>query len=110
MGERLNFLLTEGEHGWWARCLEHDFVTQADTLSDLYYEIQRTVVGHVVISQQSGHSPFADLGPAPPEFWNQFQASVLRVQPREEHVQIRVSGPTMPAAPEVNELRIARVA
>jgi hypothetical protein len=57
MEERLNFLLTEGEHGWWARCLEYDFVTQADTLNDLYDEIQRTVVGHVVISAQEGHRP-----------------------------------------------------
>ena len=31
MAERLelNFLLLEGEHGWSARCLEYDFVTQA---------------------------------------------------------------------------------
>jgi hypothetical protein len=110
MGERLNFLLTEGEHGWWARCLEHDFVTQADTLNDLYYEIRRTVVGHIVISQQSGHAPFAGLGPAAPEFWSQFRASALRIQPREDHIQIRISEPIVRPTPEVHELRVAGVA
>lgn len=108
VGDRyvLNFLLVEGEHGWHARCLEYDFVTQADTLQELYYEIERTVVGHLTIGRQAGHRPFAGLNRAASEYWRQFERSRLSVRPREAIVLVHDQD--IPAH-ELQDLRIAEV-
>jgi len=111
-GERyvLDFLLAEGEQGWHARCLEYDFVTQADTLQDLYYEIQRTVIGHLTISWHSGRPPFEGLTRAAREYWDLFEQSNLTLRPREFAIHaipeaVRAALPT----PELRELRVATV-
>jgi hypothetical protein len=97
----LNFLVTRVKEGWCARCLEYDFVTQADTLNDLYAEIQRTVLGHVMISRQSGERPFHGLKKAAKEYWDQFERSSLEVRP----VPSR-SGRTTLHPIELRELRV----
>jgi hypothetical protein len=109
MGERygLNFLLVEGEHGWYARCLEYDFVTQADTLNDLYYEIERTVVGLLMISAETGDQPFAGLSRAAEEYWEQFRQSPLSVRPRDV-VVLRGTHREIPAH-TLEDLRVATV-
>jgi hypothetical protein len=113
MGEGyiLNFLLTEGEQGWCARCLEYDFVTQADTLRHLYDEIQRTVVGYLMISAQQGREPFEDIRPARPEYWDLFKRSHLSVRPTGGGLDLRAIpglGPDIPPT-ELRELRVAEV-
>src|SRR3989442_15120177 len=89
MAERveLNFLLIEGEHGWSARCLEYDFVTQAETLGDLAFEIQRTVVGHIAICADHGLSPFQGLKRDADAHWDLFKRSPLELHPTEVTVR-----------------------
>jgi hypothetical protein len=104
----LNFLLTEGEHGWCARCLEYDFVTQADTLHEVYYEIQRTVVGHLEISSQLGQPPFEGLRRAGQEHWEAFERSALSIKPIEFIVRaIPGAVQRQHPIPELRELRVA---
>jgi hypothetical protein len=113
VGERyaLNFPLVEGAHGWHARCLEYsleyDFVTQAASLNDLYYEIERTVVGHLTISTETGGQPFAGFRRAPEEYWEQFRRSPLSVRPGEVVVPRGTRG-EIPAH-SLEDLRIAAV-
>lgn len=105
MQYRLNFLLTEGEHGWTGRCLEYHFITQADTLNDLMFELQRTMVGHLVVSHMQGIEPFEGLSRAPEPFWEQFHRSMAVLKLRE---QASLSVPEMELPPhEVDEMRIA---
>lgn len=103
---KLNFLLMEKPGGWVARCLEHNFVTQADTLNDLYYEIQRTIVGHLAISLEQGHRPFEGMTRAPAEFWEMYSRSALRVEPTRAEIEFNVLLRAPLEAPEP-ELRIA---
>jgi hypothetical protein len=100
----LDFLLVEGGEGWYARCLEYDFVTQADTLEGLYHEIQRTVSGHLGISSQLGRPPFEGLAPADRKCWEMFEKAELVLRPRTARV-----GATAPNLPphELRELRVA---
>lgn len=112
MGERckLNFLLVEGDEAWYARCLEYDFVTQADTLQNLYNEIERTVLGHLMISAQMGRAPFEGLRRAGREYWEMFERSQLRLQPRKSDLRAIPPGSTADLpTPEVEELRVAAV-
>jgi len=104
----LNFLLTEGEHGWYARCLEFDFVTQADTLMALLFEIQRTVIGRLIIAKQQGTAPFGDLKRADERYWELFRKSSTSVSTQKIALEVRYESgaPPLPT-PELRELRIA---
>ena len=54
----------EGE--WWvAQCLEYDVAVQARTLDDVKYELQKTLVSHIVLSLVNNEVPFAEIPPAP---------------------------------------------
>ena len=59
---------------WVAQCLECDIGAQASTLLDLLYELQRVLVGHVVISRHHGLEPFECLPPAPGDYRNRLEA------------------------------------
>lgn len=69
------------EEDWWVgQFLEHDIAAQAKTLKDLIYELQRTLVGHLMISKREGLQPFAHLQKAPERYFEMFKQGVL-VQP-----------------------------
>jgi hypothetical protein len=72
-------LFQEGER-WSAQCLQYDIAAQAATLPDLHYEIQRTLMGHMVVSKELGLEPFENLGAAPKRFWDIYLKSYLRVE------------------------------
>ncbi len=103
----LNFLLTEGESGWYARCLEYDFVAQATTLVDLIHEIQRTVIGRLVIGAEQGIDPFAGLRRADDRYWEMFRKSSTRVTADKIMFEIRRHGAPQMPMPELRELRVA---
>ena len=66
-------LYQEGD--WWiAQCLEYDITTQADSFSNLQYELERVLFAHIVASVTEGQTPFASLPAAPPKFWSMWQA------------------------------------
>lgn len=70
-----------GEHGgqWSAQCLEYDMATQADSLAGLYYQIERMIVGHIVVSVELGMEPFKGLSPAPKRFFKLYDDAKLRL-------------------------------
>ena|SRR3972149_3170253 len=57
---------------WVAQVLEYDLATQAKSLKDLQYELQRTLIGHVVASTEADQVPFERLAPAPKRYWEMF--------------------------------------
>lgn len=67
------------QEGDWlcAQFLEYDIATQAKNLEDLYYEIQRIIVGHVATSLAHGKPPFAGVPRAPQKYWKMFQRSKI---------------------------------
>jgi hypothetical protein len=67
------------EHGdhWVAQCLEYDIATQAKTLDDLLYELERILVAHVMGAE--GANPFAAIPKAPQSFWRMYERAVTRV-------------------------------
>lgn len=88
------------EGGWWsAQCLEYDIATQAKTLSDLLYEIERVLVSHLCIAEELGRKPFEGLAPAPQKFWDLYQKSHARIET--DNVPFRLPYPTAfpPVAP-----------
>jgi hypothetical protein len=55
--------------GWYvAQVLEVDIAVQARTPQDLDYELQRAIVGRLVVGAELGREPFAGLRPAPERF------------------------------------------
>ena len=103
--QSLNFLLTEGEVGWYARCLEHDFVIQADTLVGLLHEIERAIVGRFVIGTAQGIDPFIGLSRASERHWEIFRRSTAVVRIRD--VMLSIGRQDTTDLPELQELRIA---
>jgi hypothetical protein len=62
------------EEGWWvAQCLEYALAAQARTQADVVYEIERLLVGRILIGAEKGCLPFAGLPPAPRRFWKMFE-------------------------------------
>src|SRR6266508_3783866 len=100
----IRFLLFEHKDGWSAQCLEYDFATRAETLSDLYYEIQRALAGHITVSVKR---PFEGLGRAPQKYWDLFDRAPLKLEPPRE---IRIKAfEKLPTEVPATELRIAEL-
>src|SRR5438094_297263 len=71
------------EGDWWVgQYLEYDIAAQAKTVNDLIYELQRTLVAHIVINKKEGREPFANLEQAPKRYWNMFYQGI-KVLPEE---------------------------
>lgn len=84
-------VLQEGE--WLsAQCLEYDIATQARTLDDLWYELQRILVGHVATRLRERKPPFQGLPPAPKKFWRMFERSKIPLPPPRLSFKIRRPG------------------
>lgn len=87
------------EGDWWvAQCLEHDIAAQAKTPKDLAYEIQRTLIGHLIISKQEGITPFQNIPKAPDRYWNLF-ANSLHLSP--ENFNFKLSSDVQVPTPEL---------
>lgn len=64
------------QEGWWvAVCLEHYFATQARSLVEIDYQLQRSLVGYLAIAKDQGAAPFEGLPPAPKKYWDMFNAA-----------------------------------
>lgn len=103
---RINAILFERDPGEWvAQCLEYDIGAQADTLPNLFYELQRSLVGHVAMCLQHGQKPFESLPSAPPEYWEKWR--------RETYVPItppRIPFRLPPSSPRVDTSCLVRAA
>jgi hypothetical protein len=65
---------------WFAQCLEYDIATQAGTLHDLNYELERAIMGHIVVSREHGLEPFDCLPPAPAKYWKLFEQADIQLR------------------------------
>ena len=66
------------EEGWLvARCLQYDITAQARTHTDLYYELERLLMGRLVVGEELGVSePIESLPPAPQKYWDMFERAL----------------------------------
>ena len=70
MPERtLNIVLMEYPEYWSAQCLQYDIGAQAQSLDDVMYELQRSIMGHFAICNQLEVEPFSNLPAAPRRYW-----------------------------------------
>ena len=74
-------IFEEKDLGWWsAQCLEHDIAVQAKSLNDLLYELERVIVGHVVVGEELNLKPVEHLSPAPAKFWQLYDQSNVHIE------------------------------
>lgn len=99
-------LFQEGEV-WSAQCLEYDIATQADSLPNLRYELERVIFSHIAASAELGRKPFEGLPPAPRRFWVMFEKSKTRVEG--DDIPFRLPD-TLAVPPLVPSLRVAESA
>lgn len=100
----IDAVLFEREHECWvAQCLQYDIGAQAGSFKDLMYELEKALVGHVVICREHEAEPFADLSAAPEEYWRMFEEG-FNVDAREDVASFRMPHPA--AQPKVRR-RIA---
>ena len=75
--DHLRFVVIQEGEWLSAQCLEYDIATQARTLDDLAYELQRIIVGHIATSRKLNKEQFEGLPKAPQKFWDMFERSRL---------------------------------
>ena len=96
------------QEGEWlcARCLEYGFATQAKSLDDLRYDLERMIAGHVAISLANGLKPFRNARKAPPKYWELFKRSKISLPPQTFGLRIKRRGIKIPTP----EIRVAPLA
>jgi hypothetical protein len=76
----VSVLLIQEDDGWWsAQCLEYDLAAQANNLTDLLYELEKTLISHIAANEAAGIDPFADIPAAPQTYWEMFNKAKLDV-------------------------------
>ena len=75
MKRKLTVVIFQREgNEWVAQCLEWDIGAQAGSLPDLVYELQRVLVGHVIIARQHDLEPFECLPSTPTLYRDKLEA------------------------------------
>jgi hypothetical protein len=69
----ISAVLYEQGGSWIAQCLEYDITTQAHSLPELQYELERVVFSHIIASLEEGRPPFEGLKGAPQRFWRMWE-------------------------------------
>ncbi|MBX3703329.1 MAG: hypothetical protein KF822_06105 [Steroidobacteraceae bacterium] len=88
---------------WWiAQCLQHDIGAQARSPNDAVYELQRSVVGHLIICDRHGKQPFAELPAAPQAYWKKFEGATMMITSIEAPLSVPV-----PVRPPRQDIRLA---
>jgi len=65
---------SDGTEWYVAQVLEHDIATQARSINELSYEIQRMIVGHILCCEQEGIDPWL-VQSAPKAYEDMYVAS-----------------------------------
>jgi hypothetical protein len=96
------------QEGEWlcARCLEYGFATQAKSLDDLRYDLERMIVGHIALSLANGLKPFRNRRRAPEKYWTLFRRSKISLPQQSFGLRIRKRGVKIPRP----EIRVAPLA
>lgn len=89
---------------WVGQCLEYDIAGQAKTPQDVSYQLERSIVAHVVIAGTEGMAPFENVPPAPDRYWKMYERGMELKRPT-EHRTFSIEG--FPEALPVPELRLS---
>jgi hypothetical protein len=77
MGQPVTFsisvLLRHEHYGWAAQCLEYDIAAQGKTLPEAKAALEKAFVGQIVVDLSHDVPPLSAIGPAPAEYWKQFE-------------------------------------
>lgn len=87
---------------WVGQCLEYDIAAQAKTLKELSYQLERALVGHLMIARDNGMEGFQNVPKAPARYWQMFEDG-LKVETPQTH-RFQVTG--LPPV-ELPEFRVA---
>lgn len=91
---------------WWiAQCLQYDIGAQAMSAPEVVYQLQRSLVGHVVICAAESMEPFSNLPPAPDFYWDKWKGAKISLQYPEE--PFRVPSLATATQPQIREVRLA---
>lgn len=90
----IDAILFEREPGCWVgQCLQYDIGAQADSLPELAYQLQRSLVGYAAICAANNVEAFSDLESAPRVYWDMWRKATMRVVQDEAH--FRAPKPTV---------------
>jgi hypothetical protein len=84
---------------WVGQCLEHDIAAQAKTVTDLPYQLERAIIGYVVVALDNKMEPLENVPPAPARFERMFQNGV-KIEPAAAH-HFTLSGVPQPEIPDM---------
>lgn len=62
---------------WAVQCLDYDIAAQGETVHEAIHAFMRTVTAQIYLDVEKGRAPFANIDPAPQEFWEMFDQGVL---------------------------------
>lgn len=81
------------EIGWWvAQCLEYDIAVQARTVEALLHELERVLVGYILLGQKKGRLPFQGMPSAPQRYREMYE----RAKPVEKDLPSFAAAPSLP--------------
>lgn len=90
---RILFIEEPGKGKWSAQVLEHDIATQADSLQDLFFEVERILVSYIALAAAEGRVPFEDIPPAPRKYWDVYGRSAIAMHGRKAGLRQKQSEP-----------------
>lgn len=96
----ISVVLFQRDKWWIAQCLQYDIGAQAMTAQDVLYELQRALVGHIVISQKENVTPLETLPAAPKSYWKLWEGAKITLQYDEQPLRLPMMGVAVPK-PEV---------
>lgn len=76
----IDVVLIEYDEMWSAQCLQFDIGAQAKSLQDVVYELNRSLLGHILISREMGVEPFSTLSEAPARYRMLWTGSKVTIQ------------------------------
>lgn len=87
------------EEGWKvAQCLEYDIAVQAKTYQDLYYQIEKALVGQMVAAMEDHRAPFENLPEAPAAYHEMWERAAFEMRLRDQglaHYEASSAPPTL---------------
>src|SRR5260370_40277349 len=81
----LRAVMFKSGNAWVGQVLGYDIAAPGRTPKDLFYQMERAIVGHMLIATENGLEPFQNLPSAPDRYRKMFEEG-LKVEPPKDHV------------------------
>lgn len=80
---KLKVVMFADDEWWIAQCLDFDIAVQARRIEDLPYELERTLIGRIMVAADLGLNPFSGLPKAPSRYWDMYdKATEVHEEPK----------------------------